>query len=87
MRARKHQSKNSRAKSPCSKRQNAHNLIEKRYRNNLNCKINTLRNSIPSLRSATKENEEGEDGTDSDAGESNKVQKCNKVKYIFSVVP
>jgi len=77
-RARKHQSGNSRAKSPCLKPQNAHNLIEKRYRNNLNCKINTLRDSIPSLRSAKKENEESEDGMDSNAVESRKTQKCNK---------
>ena len=82
-RARKHPSENSRAKSPGSKRQNAHNLIEKRYRNNLNIKINALRDSIPSLRFATKENEEDEDGMDSDAGESRKVQKCNKVSFFF----
>jgi hypothetical protein len=76
----KHQSGNSRARSPICKSQNSHNLIEKRYRNNLNAKINTLRDSIPSLRSATKENEEGgEDGMDSDAGERRKGQKCNKV--------
>jgi len=81
MRARKqHRSENSRAKVPtCPKRQNLHNLIEKRYRNNLNSKIQTLRDSIPSLRSATTDDEEGEDGMDSDAAaEIRKVQKCNK---------
>lgn len=86
MRARKqHRSENSRAKVPaCPKRQNAHNLIEKKYRNNLNSRIQALRDSIPSLRSPTKENEEGEDGMDGDAtAESRKVQKCNKVIYIF----
>jgi hypothetical protein len=82
-RARKHQPGNSRAKSPCLKPQHAHNLIEKKYRNNLNCKINTLRDSIPSLRSAKKENEEGEDGMDSNAAESRKTQKCNKVNILF----
>jgi hypothetical protein len=66
----------------CLKRQSSHNLIEKRYRNNLNSKINILRDSIPSLRS----NEEAEDGMDSDAGESGKmVQKCNKVN-IYSTI-
>jgi hypothetical protein len=81
--ARKHRSGSSRAKSPCLKPRNAHNLIEKRYRNNLNSKINTLRDSIPSLRSATKENEEGEDGMDSNAGESRRIQKCNKVNIFI----
>jgi len=81
-RARKHQPGNSRAKSPCLKPQNAHNLIEKKYRNNLNTKINTLRDNIPSLRSATKEDED----MDSDSGESRKVvRKCNKVN-IYSTV-
>ncbi|RDL32397.1 Uncharacterized protein BP5553_08853 [Venustampulla echinocandica] len=65
--------------SPIGKRQNSsHNLIEKRYRNNLNSKINALRDSIPSLRFAGKEEEEGEDAMDSDAGERRKAQKCNK---------
>ncbi|CZR68179.1 uncharacterized protein PAC_18078 [Phialocephala subalpina] len=77
MRVRKHRSETSRAKSPISK-QNSHNLVEKRYRNNLNGKIHALRNSIPSLCSATKGNEEGEDGMDSDDDERRKVQKCNK---------
>lgn len=64
--------------SPIGKRQkNSHNLIEKRYRNNLNSKINALRDSIPSFRFAGKE-EEGEDAMDSDAGERRKAQKCNK---------
>jgi len=85
MRARKQKQqqrseKDSRAKpeSPqCLKRQNSHNLIEKRYRNNLNTKINTLRDCIPSLRSPTiKEDEEAEDGMDSDTGKQ--AQKCNK---------
>ncbi|KAL5330678.1 hypothetical protein ACEPPN_000197 [Leptodophora sp. 'Broadleaf-Isolate-01'] len=64
--------------SPIGKGQKrSHNLIEKRYRNNLNSKINTLRDSIPSLRSTAKE-EEGEDAMDSDSGEMRKAQKCNK---------
>ena len=70
--------------SPIGKRQkNSHNLIEKRYRNNLNSKINVLRHSIPSLCSTVKE-EEGEDAMDSNSGERMKAQKCNKVnKYII----
>jgi len=65
--------------SPIGKQRqmNSHNQIEKRYRNNLNCKINALRDSIPSLRFAAKE-EEGEDAMDSDAGERSKLRKCNK---------
>jgi hypothetical protein len=67
---------------PCLKRHNAHNLIEKRYRNNLNTKINSLRDSIPSLRSGTKEDED----MDIDSRESRKAaQKCNKVN-IYSTV-
>jgi hypothetical protein len=83
----RHQSEKSRARSPICKSQNAHNLIEKRYRNKLNTKINALRDSIPSLRSATKGDEEGgEDGMDSDADERRKGQKCNKVN-IFHPSP
>jgi len=78
-RDRKHQSENGRAKSPALKRQSAHNLIEKRYRNNLNSKINSLRDCIPSLRAVKKENDEDdEDGMDSDSNECKTVRKCNK---------
>jgi hypothetical protein len=76
--------KDSRAKpqSPsCLKRQNSHNLIEKRYRNNLNTKINSLRDSIPSLRSTTKEDED----MDSDCESRKVVQKCNKVNIYSNV--
>ncbi|KAH8772399.1 helix-loop-helix DNA-binding domain-containing protein [Hyaloscypha finlandica] len=76
-RTQKRRSENSRAKVPCSKHKNSHNLIEKKYRNNLNSKIQTLRDSIPSLRSARREDED-EDGMDSDAAGSRTVQKCNK---------
>jgi len=65
--------------SPIGKGQkNSHNLIEKRYRNKLNSKINALRDSIPSLCSTVKEEEEGEDAMDSDSGGMRKAQKCNK---------
>jgi len=76
-RERKPQSENGRAKSPALKRQNAHNLIEKRYRNNLNSKINSLRDCLPSLRTVKKEKDEEEDGMESDS-ESKTVRKCNK---------
>jgi hypothetical protein len=41
----------------------AHNMIEKRYRNNLNDKIAALRDSVPSLRIMTK-SARGEDTTE-----------------------
>lgn len=83
-RTRKRRSENSQAKVPYSKHRNSHNLIEKKYRNNLNSKIQILRDSIPSLRSATRESEEAGDGMDSDATGSRTVQKCNKVNICFS---
>lgn len=39
----------------------AHNMIEKRYRTNLNDKIAALRDSVPSLRVMSKKNSRGED--------------------------
>jgi len=73
-RARKQKRSEKDSTPPCLKRQNSHNLIEKRYRNNLNTKINSLRDSIPSLCSATKEDED----MDSDCEGRKVVQKCNK---------
>jgi hypothetical protein len=83
-RGQKHPSEDCRAKSPGSLRQKPHNLIEKKYRNNLNSKIMSLRDSIPSLRS-TNENNDSENAMDSDAGESRKALKCSKVRAIFSL--
>lgn len=77
---RKRRSEDCQAKSSRSKPNNAHNLIEKKYRNNLNNKIQALRDCIPSLHSTVKE-EGGENDMDSDAGESRKAQKCNKVRF------
>lgn len=72
--------------SPIGKRQNnSHNLIEKRYRNNLNSKISALRDCIPSLCSTVKE-EEGEDAMDSDSGERRRAQKCNKGKVLEKAI-
>lgn len=39
----------------------AHNMIEKRYRTNLNDKIAALRDSVPSLRVMSKKNSRGEE--------------------------
>jgi len=39
----------------------AHNMIEKRYRTNLNDKIAALRDSVPALRVVTRKNSRGED--------------------------
>jgi len=46
------------SKTCVSKGKNSHNLIEKRYRNNLNSKIQILRDCIPSFRSSENESEE-----------------------------
>lgn len=77
--AKKKSSKQSRkqSKSAPSGCHKSHNLIEKRYRNNLNSKIMSLGARIPSLR-AKHENKDGEDATDSDTGDSRKAKKWNK---------
>jgi hypothetical protein len=69
-----------------SGRHNAHNLIEKRYRNSLNTKIQTLRDCIPCFSTAVKEEEEGGDEVDSDSGESRRPMKCNKVCFESTVL-
>lgn len=73
----------SRGKSPspiCKRQNNAHNQIEKRYRNNLNSKINALKNCIPALSSVanSKDKEEEDEDENGDSGERRKVVKCNK---------
>jgi len=65
------------AKSPVPSRQKAHNFIEKRYRNKLNSRIASLRDSIPSLR-ACNENTDGDDAMDSDAEENKIAPKLSK---------
>lgn len=64
-------------KVPAKKR--AHNVIEKRYRANLNEKIAELRDSVPSLRAARNANgESNEDDEDADgATPANKLNKAS----------
>lgn len=66
----------------------AHNMIEKRYRTNLNDKIAALRDSVPSLRVMVKKNSKGED-EDLDDGEEDlqgltPAHKLNKVSYFLN---
>jgi hypothetical protein len=52
--------------SLCQSRKRGHNAIEKRYRTNLNDKIDCLRQVVPSLCKSTTANGEDEDGEDID---------------------
>ncbi|KAJ5115200.1 hypothetical protein NUU61_000959 [Penicillium alfredii] len=66
-------------KMPAKKR--AHNVIEKRYRANLNEKIAELRDSVPSLR--TMKNANGESPDDDDEGEGGQsASKLNKASIL-----
>ncbi|KAJ5167789.1 uncharacterized protein N7482_003383 [Penicillium canariense] len=66
-------------KMPAKKR--AHNVIEKRYRANLNEKIAELRNSVPSLRTTRNANgDSNEDEEDVDG--SNSASKLNKASIL-----
>ena len=58
----------------------AHNMIEKRYRTNLNDKIATLRDSVPSLRVMTKKNSRGEEVREDLQGLT-PAHKLNKVRF------
>ncbi|KEZ43200.1 Uncharacterized protein SAPIO_CDS4873 [Scedosporium apiospermum] len=68
----------------------AHNMIEKRYRNNLNDKIAALRDAVPSLRVAayrlengqTPEDAELEDDVTSELGGLAPAQKLNKATIL-----
>ena len=60
----------------------AHNMIEKRYRTNLNDKIAALRDSVPSLRVVTKKNSRGEE-IEEDLGGLTPAHKLNKVRLHF----
>jgi hypothetical protein len=63
----------------------AHNMIEKRYRTNLNDKIAALRDSVPSLRVVNKKNSRGED-IQEDLQGLTPAHKLNKVCYVYSLV-
>ncbi|CAG8910097.1 unnamed protein product [Penicillium egyptiacum] len=66
-------------KMPAKKR--AHNVIEKRYRANLNDKIAELRDSVPSLRS-TKNPNGGSADDDDEAEGANAANKLNKASIL-----
>ncbi|KAJ6146113.1 hypothetical protein N7497_008095 [Penicillium chrysogenum] len=66
-------------KMPAKKR--AHNVIEKRYRANLNDKIAELRDSVPSLRS-TKNPNGGSAEDDDEAEGTNAANKLNKASIL-----
>jgi len=74
------QKQQSKANQVGPKRHIAHNIIEKRYRNNLNSKIAALRDCVPSLNTRTKENSSGMDSAESDLGKQNGLQRFNKVR-------
>jgi hypothetical protein len=57
----------------------AHNMIEKRYRTNLNDKIAALRDSVPSLRLTEKKDINGDAIIQEDLGGLEAAQKLNKV--------
>jgi hypothetical protein len=57
----------------------AHNMIEKRYRTNLNDKIAALRDSVPSLRMTEKKDFNGDITVHEDLGGLEAAQKLNKV--------
>ena len=57
----------------------AHNMIEKRYRTNLNDKIAALRDSVPSLRIMSKKNSRGEAQVHEDLQGLTPAHKLNKV--------
>jgi len=58
----------------------AHNMIEKRYRTNLNDKIAALRDSVPSLRVVTKKNSRGQE-IQEDLQGLTPAHKLNKVGF------
>jgi hypothetical protein len=64
----------------------AHNMIEKRYRTNLNDKIAALRDSVPSLRIIAKKNAKGEDIKD-DLDGLTPAHKLNKVSRAHNYSP
>jgi hypothetical protein len=78
-------SSSSASSNPPTRRQSApvkktaHNMIEKRYRTNLNDKIAALRDSVPSLRMTEKKDFNGDIAMQEDLGGLEAAQKLNKV--------
>jgi hypothetical protein len=64
----------------------SHNMIEKRYRTNLNDKIAQLRDSVPSLRVITKRNSRGEEVIE-DLDGLTPAHKLNKVSHLMAFRP
>ena len=60
----------------------SHNMIEKRYRTNLNDKIAALRDSVPSLRVISRVKGEGEDDDDEDLEGLTPAHKLNKATVL-----
>ena len=60
----------------------AHNMIEKRYRTNLNDKIAALRDSVPSLRIMAGTSKMGDDDDDEDLGGLAPAHKLNKATVL-----
>ena len=75
--------RNKAAQKPAPKKR-PHNIIEKRYRANLNEKIAELRDSVPSLRIAKKsiDNKEGDDDDDEDLDGVTPSSKLNKASIL-----
>ena len=73
------------AKTLSSKNSTAHKIIEKRYRNKLNKKIEALRDSVPSLRIAAKEKCGDGDSAEGDLGGQIETQKLNKVSVATTL--
>jgi len=64
----------------CQSRKRGHNAIEKRYRTNLNDKINCLRRGVPSLcKTSSSESKSGDEAEDSDGEEVD--SKTGQQKY------
>jgi hypothetical protein len=64
----------------------AHNMIEKRYRTNLNDKIAALRDSVPSLRITEKKDLNGDSTMQEDLHGLEAAQKLNKVCFYCLLV-
>ena len=69
----------------CQSRKRGHNAIEKRYRTNLNDKINCLRQGVPSLcRTSSSESKSADGGEGSDSEEMD--TKTGQQKYAKAVI-